>query len=174
MGLRTRPFLRLGDRRTNSIGWTADVTHERDTRDQQPADTSVSVGAGLRAVRRIDQAVIAATPIDQRLVQRLIEAGSGTGSCTVSWIRTPAGGGSPEGLHTHPVDQIFYVLAGLMTIEIHGVREDVGAGSLVVFPAGVPHRNWNDGAEPTIHLAINAPAPPPDVPFIRRADATES
>jgi quercetin dioxygenase-like cupin family protein len=129
-------------------------------------------GTSPAPVRRINASTIADTPLDQRLVQRLIEAGNGTGSCTVSWIRTPAGGGSPEGLHVHPVDQIFYVLAGLMTIEIHGEHEEVGAGSLVVFPAGVPHRNWNDGTEPTIHLAINAPAPPPDVPFIRRVDAT--
>jgi quercetin dioxygenase-like cupin family protein len=149
------------------------VTHERDLRDQQPADADAAIGSGIQAVRRLDQAVIAAAPADQRLVQRLIEAGTGTGSCTISWIRTPAGGGSPEGLHVHPVDQIFYVLAGSMTIEIRGARDVVGAGSLVVFPAGVPHRNWNDGAEPTIHLAINAPAPPPDVPFIRRVDATE-
>jgi mannose-6-phosphate isomerase-like protein (cupin superfamily) len=149
------------------------VTHERDPRDQQSTDAGASIGAGLRAVRRIDQAVIAATPIGQRLVQRLIEASSGTGSCTVSWIRTPAGGGSPEGLHTHPVDQIFYVLAGMMTIEIHGVRENVGAGSVVLFPAGAPHRNWNGGTEPTIHLAINAPAPPPGVPFVQRVDGTQ-
>ena len=125
----------------------------------------------LRAVRQIDAAVIAGTPLTERLVQRLIEAGNGTGSCTISWIRTPAGGGSPEGLHIHPVDQIFYILAGSMTVEIRGERTVVAPGSLVVFPAGVPHRNWNDGTEPTVHLAINAPAPPAGVPFIVHADA---
>jgi quercetin dioxygenase-like cupin family protein len=132
---------------------------------------AVSDGMADRGpVRQIDAGVIAATPSNQRLVQRLIEAGNGTGSCTISWIRTPAGGGSPEGLHVHPVDQIFYILDGTMTIEIQGERQGVGAGSIVLFPAGVPHRNWNDGTDPTIHLAINAPAPPSDVPFIRRVD----
>ena len=127
---------------------------------------------GPDTVRQIDAAVIAATPLDQRVVQRLIEAGNGTGSCTISWIRTPAGGGSPEGMHVHPVDQVFYILGGTMTIEVRGKRRRVGAGSVVLFPAGVPHRNWNEGAEPTIHLAINAPAPPAEVPFVQRVDAT--
>lgn len=122
------------------------------------------------AVRRLDEALAAATPNDERLVQRLIEAGNGTGTCTVSWIRTPSGGGSPEGLHAHPVDQIFFILAGTMTVEIRHERHHVGPGSLVVFPAGVPHRNWNAGSEPTIHLAINAPQPPTDLPFVTRVE----
>jgi quercetin dioxygenase-like cupin family protein len=126
--------------------------------------------APFEVVRRVDEAAAAVTPDSERLVQRLIEAGTGTGSCTVSWIRTPPGGGSPEGLHVHPVDQIFYVLAGTMSIEAYGRTEAVEAGALIVFPAGVPHRNWNDGAIPTIHLAINAPAPPDGVPFARRLD----
>ena len=42
-----------------------------------------------------------------------------------------------------------------------------GPGSLVVFPAGVPHRNWNGGTEPTVHLAFNAPMPDPAEPFAR-------
>ena len=36
---------------------------------------------------------------------------------------------------------------------------------MVVFPAGVPHRNWNAGSEPTVHLAINVPQPDPSAPF---------
>ena len=129
-----------------------------------------SPDASIVPVRQVDEALAAATPAEERLVQRLIEAGNGTGSCTISWIRTPAGGGSPEGLHAHPVDQIFYVLEGTMAIEIHGRQHTVGPGSLVVFPANVAHRNWNVGSSPTVHLAINAPAPRADVPFIQRAD----
>ena len=127
-----------------------------------------SPDASVAPVRQVDESLAAATPPEERLVQRLIEAGNGTGSCTISWIRTPAGGGSPEGLHVHPVDQIFYVLEGDMAVEIHGRQQTVGPGSLVVFPAHVAHRNWNVGSRPTVHLAINAPAPPADVPFIQR------
>jgi quercetin dioxygenase-like cupin family protein len=54
-----------------------------------------------------------------------------------------------------------------MSLEIEGEQFQAGPGSLVHFPAGVPHRNWNAGAEPTVHLAINVPQPDPAVPFAR-------
>jgi mannose-6-phosphate isomerase-like protein (cupin superfamily) len=68
-------------------------------------------------------------------------------------------------MHTHTVDQIFYILRGMMSIEIEGKQYDCGPGSLVIFPAGVPHRNWNDTGEPTVHLVFNTPLPDPEVPF---------
>ena len=52
-----------------------------------------------------------------------------------------------------------------MNIEVGGEQHVVGPGTSVVFPAGVPHRNWNSGRVPTLHLAIAAPPPPPDRPF---------
>ena len=90
-------------------------------------------------------------------------------SCGVNCIKTPAGEGSPAGLHTHEVDQIFYVLSGRMGLEIAGKTCEVGPGSVAIFPAGVPHRNWNAGGEPTVHLAINTPLPDPAVPFAKTA-----
>jgi quercetin dioxygenase-like cupin family protein len=118
-------------------------------------------------VRHVDAELVASVPLGERLVQRLVEAANGTGSCTVSWIRTPAGGGSPEGLHVHPVDQLLYVLAGTVTIEARGATRRAGPGSLALFPAGLPHRSWNEGPDPTVHLSINVPAPPADVPFVQ-------
>jgi mannose-6-phosphate isomerase-like protein (cupin superfamily) len=116
-------------------------------------------------VRYVDEEQAAAVPPTERVVQRLLAHGSGVPGCSVSWIRTPVGGGSPEGLHVHAVDQVFYVLAGSMGIEVGGSEQVVHPGGIVVFPAGAPHRNWNAGSEPTVHLAINAPAPDPAVPF---------
>jgi quercetin dioxygenase-like cupin family protein len=69
------------------------------------------------------------------------------------------------------VDQLFYVLSGTMNLEIEGRTYSAGPGTLVVFPAGVPHRNWNGGAEPTVHLAFNTPLPSPDEPFSRPVEA---
>src|SRR5258708_36193917 len=71
-------------------------------------------------------------------------------SCSVTIIKTPAGGGSPAGLHTHTVDQVFYVLSGTLNIEIEGSTYVAGAGTLVVFPALVPHRYWNAGDAPIV------------------------
>ena len=73
----------------------------------------------------------------------------------------------PPGMHTHTVDQIFYILSGTMSIEIEGKQYDCTPGSLIVFPAGIRHRNWNGGNGPTIHLAFNTPLPDPNVPFAK-------
>ena len=121
-------------------------------------------------VRGVDLDALAAAGATEREVHRLIDATGGVESCRINVIRTPAGGGSPEGRHTHAVDQIFFILAGVMNVEAGADRFEAGPGSLVVLPAGVPHRNWNDGAVATIHLAIAAPAPDPDRPFATPAE----
>ena len=116
-------------------------------------------------LRSIDFESLAAAPAGERITQWLVDQSSAARSCTISFIRTPAGSGSPAGLHTHAVDQLFYIISGTMSIEIAGQTSEAPAGTVVVFPAGVPHRNWNAGKEATTHLAINIPAPDPDVPF---------
>ena len=116
-------------------------------------------------VRRVDFAAIDRSGPEERLTQVLLDHTSGSKNCTIHCIKTPAGGGSPAGLHTHRVDQVFYILKGTMSIEIEGKKYDVGPGTLVFFPAGVPHRNWNGGSEPTLHLAFNTPMPDPNLPF---------
>jgi mannose-6-phosphate isomerase-like protein (cupin superfamily) len=70
-------------------------------------------------------------------------------------------------MHVHDVDQIFYILRGMMSIESEGKRCECSPGSLSVFPAGVRHRNWNGVSEPTVHLAFNTPLPDPNVPFAK-------
>jgi mannose-6-phosphate isomerase-like protein (cupin superfamily) len=119
----------------------------------------------MEYVRKVDDAALAAAGPNERFSQFLLDHTSGSKHCSVNWIRTPAGGGSPAGMHTHVVDQIFYILAGTMNLEIEGREYSAGPGTLVVFPAGVPHRNWNGGSEPTVHLAFNTPMPDPSVPF---------
>ena len=41
-----------------------------------------------------------------------------------------------------------------------GKRESVPAGSLALFPRGVPHRQWNEGEEATLHLVIQEEVKP--------------
>ncbi len=125
----------------------------------------------MEYVRKVDFAAFDRTGPDERLSQPLIDHGTGVKTCTINYIKTPAGGGSPAGMHTHDVDQIFYMLSGTMSIEIEGQQYECPPGSLIVFPAGVPHRNWNGGTEPTIHLAFNTPLPDPSVPFARSVSA---
>jgi mannose-6-phosphate isomerase-like protein (cupin superfamily) len=133
----------------------------------------VTVDDQFEYVRHVDAVHRDATPLEARYAQSLLDADSGAQHCTVSYIRTAVGGGSPAGMHVHEVDQIFYILSGTMSIEIQGVPSIAEAGSLIVFPAGVPHRNWNDGDEPTVHIAFNVPMPDPAKTFaISVADST--
>jgi mannose-6-phosphate isomerase-like protein (cupin superfamily) len=108
----------------------------------------MTVEEDFQYIRPIDQAALHAGGPDARVRQILFDAKNGA----LNFIRTPAGGGSPEGTHTHKFDQIYYVLSGTMFVEINGEESIVQPSSAVVFPAGVPHRNWNE--EETIHLAL--------------------
>jgi len=119
----------------------------------------------MEYLRKVDFAAM--TAADDRVVQSLLDHDSGATTCSVNCIKTPPGEGSPAGLHTHVVDQLFYVLSGAMNLEIEGETYTAGPGTLVVFPAGVPHRNWNGGSEATVHLAFNTPLPAAGEPFAR-------
>jgi quercetin dioxygenase-like cupin family protein len=119
----------------------------------------------MENVRSVDFAALRASA--DRHTQRLLDRASGGTSCQITCVKTPPRSGSPEGLHTHDVDQIFYILEGVMSIEVDGRTREAGPGSLIVFPAGVAHRNWNAGVEPTVHLSIAAPMPDADTPFAK-------
>jgi mannose-6-phosphate isomerase-like protein (cupin superfamily) len=113
----------------------------------------------MEYVRKVDFAAIAKSGANERVTQNLFDHTSGAKTCTINCIKTPAGGGSPAGMHVHAVDQIFYILSGTMSIEIEGKKYDCSPGSLIIFPAGVRHRNWNGSSEPSVHLAFNTPLP---------------
>jgi mannose-6-phosphate isomerase-like protein (cupin superfamily) len=121
----------------------------------------------LEYLRRVDFARLAAA--SDRVSQPLLDRDSGATTCSVNCIKTPPGEGSPAGMHIHAVDQLFYILSGTMSLEIAGRLYTASPGTLVVFPAGVPHRNWNGGGEATVHLAFNTPLPAADEPFARPA-----
>ncbi|MGA2956599.1 MAG: cupin domain-containing protein [Thermodesulfobacteriota bacterium] len=123
--------------------------------------------APMEYVRRVDFAAIAKSSANERFTQNLFDHTSGAKTCTINCIKTPAGGGSPAGMHIHAVDQIFYILSGTMSIEIESKQYDCSPGSLIIFPAGVRHRNWNGSSEPTVHLAFQTPLPDPNVPFAK-------
>jgi len=119
----------------------------------------------MEYLRKVDFAAFDTADPKDRITQVMLDHASGSKHCSINTIKTPAGGGSPAGLHVHVVDQIFYIISGVMSIEMEGTSFEAPPGSFVYFPAGVPHRNWNGGSEPTIHIAFNTPMPDPGVPF---------
>src|SRR3990167_3499478 len=95
----------------------------------------VGKGHAMEYLRKVDLSAFGAPT--QRGRQILLERTADGTSCNVRCIQTPAGEGSPSGMHTHPNDQIFYVLSGTMDLEIAGERRTAWPGTLVIFPAGV-------------------------------------
>lgn len=134
-------------------------------RGSEPAESRVN---GSDLVRPVDrQALDAAIGAGVRHTEKLLDRASGGSACGVSIITTPSGGGSPEGMHIHEFEQVFYVLEGTMLVELLEEVHTVTAGTLVIFPRGVPHRNWNEGPDATVHVAINVPAPQLGIPSAR-------
>lgn len=62
--------------------------------------------------------------------------------------------------HIHDFDQFYFVLSGQLQVQVALEEHSVSPNSLVVLPAGVPHRQWNASAEPERHLTILVPEPP--------------
>jgi len=77
-------------------------------------------------------------------------------SCTLIATVVPAGAQGPQN-HTHPVDQLYFVTDGEVTIKLGKDIHLAAAGSAVFIPAGVPHHNWNEGSETEVHLEVLAP-----------------
>ena len=115
----------------------------------------------MEYIRPVDHDGLANAGPAVRWTQMLHDRTQGALGVEVRLIRTPGGSGSPAGLHVHHFEQVFYLLEGEMNIEIDGVESVVAAPCAIVFPEGVPHRNWTASDAPTLHLAINAPAPDP-------------
>jgi quercetin dioxygenase-like cupin family protein len=118
----------------------------------------------MEYVRILDHAAYDAVPESERFTHEFLDRASGAQQSRIRLIRTPPGGGSPEGFHTHEFEQVFYMVEGTMSIEVDGVRAKVPVGSVAVFPQGMPHRNWNETDQPAVHIAIDSPAPPIENP----------
>jgi mannose-6-phosphate isomerase-like protein (cupin superfamily) len=79
-------------------------------------------------------------------------------TCLVVACRAPAGLGGPA-RHVHGCDQVYYLLDGEMELQLGDSRQVAGPDSLVFIPEGTPHRNWNAGDRPELHLDILVPPP---------------
>lgn len=59
--------------------------------------------------------------------------------------------------HHHPEDDVFYVLAGTLSVQVGDEWVDAPAGSFVLVPGDVPHAFENRGDEPAGMLNVSAP-----------------
>jgi quercetin dioxygenase-like cupin family protein len=61
--------------------------------------------------------------------------------------------GAVAGRHTHPGDEIIYVLEGTLRYEVAGKPITVNKGGVLFIPAGTVHAARNAGATPASELA---------------------
>jgi len=61
------------------------------------------------------------------------------------------------GPHSHPEDDVFYVLAGTMSVLVDTEWVDASAGAFVLVPGNVTHDFENRGSEPAGMLNVSAP-----------------
>ena len=123
----------------------------------------------MQYVRPVD---LNAFPRDDFHSEFVADRTSGLDSCICIVTRVPPGKGSPWRPHTHPADQLYYVLRGEMRARI-GEREVVARPQdLVYIPAGVPHWNWNAGGEDEVHFELIAPQPPAGMQLAEPVDAS--
>jgi mannose-6-phosphate isomerase-like protein (cupin superfamily) len=106
--------------------------------------------------------------------QRLADASTGLDSCVCLCTRVPPSTGTTAGMHTHPSDQLYYVLSGTMHARVGDRTHVVSPGSLVIIPAGTPHWNWNEGTQEEVHFELIVPAPAPGEPLLTKVDDTAS
>lgn len=97
-------------------------------------------------------------PADDEVLRVLLSAdGSDSTLGVVDMAFAPRSAGPP--LHVHPTHgEGFYVLAGVLTVQIDDEVVSGGPGTWVFAPRDVPHTLANLGAEPARVLCVFAPA----------------
>jgi mannose-6-phosphate isomerase-like protein (cupin superfamily) len=106
-------------------------------------------------------------------VEKLITRGKGSSNVEAYVATMPSGNSGPP-MHIHDYDQFYLVLDGSLHVQYALTTYVVQSRELAVIPAGVPHRQWNEGPGIERHLVIHAPTPEhphvPDNPWFTLVD----
>jgi mannose-6-phosphate isomerase-like protein (cupin superfamily) len=98
------------------------------------------------------------TPIEGFSVDWLVDRERGSEHATINIAEIAPGASGPP-THIHAFHQFYFVLEGTLSIEVALERHEAGPNTLVVLPAGVPHRQWNGGDVTERHFTILTPSP---------------
>jgi mannose-6-phosphate isomerase-like protein (cupin superfamily) len=123
-----------------------------------PTDAT-DAGGRPYAVRPLAQADVE-EPLPGFTMQRLLRRADGSEAVSLYIGSVQTGAGGPK-THVHPFDQFYFVLDGRMNVEIGFEHFVADPFTLVVLPAGVPHRQFNEAAETERHITLIAPEPMP-------------
>ena len=96
--------------------------------------------------------------LDGFAIQKLLQRSDGSENIALYVGLVEPGGAGPD-THIHHFDQFYYVLEGELSIRVGLDEFTARPHDLVVLPAGVPHRQSNEGASPERHLTLIVPEP---------------
>jgi mannose-6-phosphate isomerase-like protein (cupin superfamily) len=129
---------------------------------------SLSKGTNVDYIRPLDMSKF--NP-DQFTVQTLASRETDSQNCLFRVARMPAPRLSEE-QHIHAMDKFYYVLSGRLHVEIETETSVAEPHTLIFVPARVPHRIWNEGPEPEMHIILFIPEPGPGEPLVIPVSAT--
>jgi mannose-6-phosphate isomerase-like protein (cupin superfamily) len=96
--------------------------------------------------------------LDGFAIQKLLQRSDGSENIALYVGLVEPGGAGPD-THIHHFDQFYYVLEGELSVEVGLDRLTANPHDLVVLPAGVPHKQGNEGSSPERHLTLIVPEP---------------
>jgi quercetin dioxygenase-like cupin family protein len=99
-------------------------------------------------------------PLPGFAMQRMLRRADGSEHVSLYIGSVEPGAGGP-GTHVHAFDQFYFVLDGQMTVEVGLERHVADPHTLVVLPAGVPHRQFNEADTTERHITLIVPEPMP-------------
>lgn len=133
------------------------VAQKRDVKNRLAWATHLSEVRG--PIRTVD----ATAPLGKTVSSEILGGpANGSDAGYLIYTRMPAGAHGPA-LFTLPVDHLYLVLSGKMTIQIGTEKFVAGPDTGVMIPAGVPHEAWNAETAPEAHVEVIAPAPSRDL-----------
>ena len=91
-------------------------------------------------------AVIAQAPAFKRTVLQTVDLSIPDRQAVTAKAEFP--GGASAGRHTHPVEEIGYLLEGSVSVEMDGVSKTLKPGDTFAIPAGKVHNATNLGTGP--------------------------
>lgn len=154
--LQRHSLLRIPQGVPHSVGNAQDV--EATCIEIRAATTSSAAPADLMQLLRKAEFGVAA-PVTGFEYSFLASRALGSEGIAVNIARVSPGHQGPD-YHIHTFDQFYFLLQGRLAVDIGFHRYEVSAPSLVILPAGIVHRQRNEGSSVEEHLAILCPEPP--------------